>query len=136
MWRMRNSCALAALAAIMVPVAAIAQTPAPAEQKEHHVTLYAGYRAGGKLTDVNTAQTWEMTDGAAYALSAGIGLTRTTQFELFVSHRQSALKAGGFSPAAWAPRTSNPRTRVSTRRRASRSALRAATWFLSAGILA
>lgn len=94
---MRNARALLGVVAAVLPAAAAAQDAA---QKEHHLTLYAGYRAGGKLTDVNTGQSWEMTDGAAYALSAGIGLTRTTQLEFFVSHRASALKASGFSPAA------------------------------------
>ena len=97
---MRNARPLLAFALAMLPAAAIAQTVPDSGQKEHHLTLYAGYRGGGKLTDDNTGQRWEATDGTAYALSAGIGLTRTTQLELFVSHRNSALKASGFSPAA------------------------------------
>jgi hypothetical protein len=68
--------------------------------EENHLTLYAGYRAGGKLTDVGTGKDWQLTDGGSIALGFGAALTRTTQFEVFISRRESALKASGFSPAA------------------------------------
>jgi len=67
---------------------------------ENNLTVYAGYRFGGGLTDVNTGKSWALTEGPAYSLAADFGIDRQTQWELFVSHRNTALKASGFSPIA------------------------------------
>lgn len=91
--------ALAALAATF-PALAQSQTPPPsAPRTERNLTVYAGYRFGGELTDVTTGSTWQLTEGPAYSLAADFPLSPNTQWELFVSHRNSALKASGlFSP--------------------------------------
>src|SRR5262245_8363190 len=77
-------------------IAAIAPSIACAE-KENHLTVYAGYLVGGNLTDVNSGNKWEFSDGGAYALAAGFGLSRTTQIEVFASQRKSSLKTSGAS---------------------------------------
>lgn len=86
------------VATAAIPVGALAQA-APA-QSENNLTVYAGYRFGGGFTDVNTGKTWETTDGVAYAIAADFAIDRRTQWEIFISHRNSALKASGFSPVA------------------------------------
>ncbi|HEX6570618.1 MAG TPA: hypothetical protein VF055_01255, partial [Steroidobacteraceae bacterium] len=53
---------------------------------------------GGEFTDVATNKDWELTDGGSFALAADFGISPQTQWELFISHRSSALKASGFSP--------------------------------------
>ena len=89
------------LAATAFPAGALAQsgaaTSAPAG--ESNLTVYGGYRFGGGFTDVTTGKTWEMTEGPAYAIAADFPIDRSTQWEIFVSHRNSALKASGFSPS-------------------------------------
>jgi hypothetical protein len=98
------------LAAAVIPAGAFAQTgtsaalpkePAVvAAPKESSVTVYAGYRFSGGFTDENTGKTWELTEGPSFAVAADFGIDSKTQWELFISHRNSSLRASGFSPAA------------------------------------
>lgn len=90
---------------VAMVAAAITAAPASAQtqtgpEKENNVTVYAGYRFGGGFTDTTTGKTWELTEGPSFAVAADFGIDRKTQWELFVSHRNSALRASGFSPAA------------------------------------
>ena len=80
----------------MVAASAHAQVVAPAS--ENNVTVYGGYRFGGGFTDVTTGKTWELTEGPAFSLAADFGIDRRTQWEIFISHRNSSMKASGFSP--------------------------------------
>jgi hypothetical protein len=90
-----------AAGAMALPPSADAQSGAgSAPGSENNLTVYGGYRFGGGFTDVTTGKTWEMTDGPAYAVAADFAIDRRTQWEIFISHRSSALKASGFSPAA------------------------------------
>lgn len=95
-------CALVMPAMVsVIPTSAHAQsTTGSAPEKQNNITAYAGYRFGGGFTDVTTGKTWELTDGPAYSLAADFGIDRQTQWELFIGHRNSALKASGFSPVA------------------------------------
>jgi hypothetical protein len=83
-----------------VPVIALAQASAPAapEGRQNNVTVYGGYRFGGGLTDVTTGKTWELSEGPSFAVAADFGIDRKTQWEVFYSYRNSALRASGFSP--------------------------------------
>jgi hypothetical protein len=93
--------ALVTLAAMALPAAALAQISTPGgAADENNLTVYGGYRFGGGFSDVTTGKTWEMVDGAAYAIAADFAIDRRTQWEIFISHRTSAMKASGFSPAA------------------------------------
>jgi hypothetical protein len=93
--------ALLLIAAAAIPAGAHAQSgTGSAAQSESSLTVYGGYRFGGGFTDVNTGKTWELTEGPAYAVAADFGIDRRTQWELFISHRTSALKASGFAPPA------------------------------------
>jgi len=91
--------AMLALAAISTGARAQGAAPA-APESESSVTVYAGYRFGGSLTDITSGQTWELTDGPSFAAAADFGIDSRTQWELFLSYRNTALKASGFSPAA------------------------------------
>jgi len=87
------------VAAAVFPIGARAQgavAPPPLE-KPSNVTAYAGYRFSGGFTDVNTGKTWELTEGPSYALAADFGIDRQTQWEIFISHRNSALRAAGLA---------------------------------------
>jgi hypothetical protein len=86
-------------AAAAVPAGAHAQS-GPASASESNLTVFGGYRFGGGFTDVTTGKTWETTDGPAFSVAADFGIDRKTQWEIFVSHRNSSMKASGFSPAA------------------------------------
>jgi len=98
------------LAAAAVPAGAFAQAgtaaappkePAPvAAPKDSSVTLYAGYRFSGGFTDETTGKTWELTEGPSFAVAADFGIDSKTQWELFISHRNSSLRATGFSPVS------------------------------------
>jgi hypothetical protein len=86
------------VAATAIPAGAHAQSAG--EKTESGLTVYGGYRFGGGFTDVTTGKTWELTEGPSFAVAADFGIDRKTQWQLFISHRNSALKASGFSPAA------------------------------------
>lgn len=88
-----------ALARSILAVLAFAATAPAIAQSESGVTVYGGYRFGGYFTDVNTEKKWELTDGGSFALAVNLGIDARTQYELFVSHRRSALKPSGFAPA-------------------------------------
>lgn len=88
--------ALSILAATAIPAGAFAQA-GPA-QSESNLTFYGGYRFGGGFTDVNTGDTWNVTEGPAFSVAADFGIDRLTQWELFVSHRNASLRASGFAP--------------------------------------
>jgi len=92
---------LLALAAMTISFSAHAQSKeVSGTRSENNFTVYGGYRFGGGFTDVTTGKTWELTDGPAYSVAADFGIDRQTQWEFFISHRNSALKASGFSPVA------------------------------------
>jgi hypothetical protein len=89
------------LAVALAATSAHAQTaPAGAPASESSVTVYGGYRFSGGFTDVNTGKTWELTEGPSFGVAADFGIDPRTQWEVFVSHRNSALRASGFSPVA------------------------------------
>jgi opacity protein-like surface antigen len=93
--------ALLILATTAIPAGAHAQNiPASAPERENNLTVYGGYRFGGGFTDVTTGKTWELTEGPAFSAALDIGIDRKTQWEIFISHRNSSLKASGFSPVA------------------------------------
>ena len=97
----RLAIALLVAAATATPAGALAQISTPGgAADENNLTVYGGYRFGGGLTDVTTGKTWETTDGVAYAIAADFAIDRRTQWELFISHRSSTLKASGFAPVA------------------------------------
>lgn len=100
--RFRPSCSAAAvaiaIAAALLPQAASAQTVPSTPSRENGITLYAGTRFGGSFTDVNTSKTWELQDGGSFAGALDIGIDRQTQFQVFVGHQNSSLKASGFAP--------------------------------------
>lgn len=96
------------LAAAAIPASVFAQAAAGAAPpkepalvaapKDSNVTVYAGYRFSGGFTDETTGKTWELTEGPSYAVAADFGIDSKSQWELFVSHRNSSLRASGFSP--------------------------------------
>jgi hypothetical protein len=99
--RGRLAIVAAVLVAAVISAGARAQGDAPsAPGWESSVTAYAGYRFGGGFTDVTTGKTWELTEGPAFSVAADFGIDRRTQWEIFISYRNSALKASGFSPVA------------------------------------
>ena len=99
--RGRLAIVAAVLVAAVISAGARAQGGAPnAPGMESSVTAYAGYRFGGGFTDVTTGKTWEPTEGPAFSVAADFGIDRRTQWEIFISYRNSALKASGFSPVA------------------------------------
>jgi hypothetical protein len=93
--------ALIVVAAAAIPLGAHAQSaPGSAPEKENNLTVYGAYRFGGGFTDVTTGKTWELVDGPAHAVAADFAIDRRTQWEILISHRNSTLKASGFSPVA------------------------------------
>jgi hypothetical protein len=98
------------LAAAAIPAGAFAQAApgaAPPKEpavaaapKDSNVTVYAGYRFSGGFTDENTGKTWELTEGPSFAVAADFAIDSKTQWEIFISHRNSSLRAAGFSPVA------------------------------------
>jgi hypothetical protein len=86
------------LAGVLLPQAAMAQTTTAKPARESGLTLYGGARFGGSFTDANTNQTWELQDGGSLAGALDIGIDRQTQFQVFVGHQNSSLKASGFAP--------------------------------------
>ena len=101
------------LAAAAIPAGAFAQAgtgAAPPKEpavvaapKESGVTVYAGYRFSGGFTDETTGKTWALTEGPSFAVAADFAIDSKTQWEIFISHRNSSLRASGFSPVSPAP---------------------------------
>jgi hypothetical protein len=85
----------------MLAVLATAMPAAGHAQESTMVTVYAGYRFGGELTDATTGDTWEMTEGPAYAVAVAIDIDRQSQYELYFGRRSGelALRSSGLSPA-------------------------------------
>ena len=100
-WRHRPALAMLLLAGLYAaPVqSADAQKPSPA-RSESSVTLYAGYRWGGSMTDTNTGTTVEVNGDSSYALAVDIGFEPQTQIQIFYSRQQSALSSEQFAPVA------------------------------------
>jgi len=91
----------ALLALALAATSAHAQTSPPAAPvSESGFTVYGGYRFSGGFIDVNTGKTWELTEGPSFAVAADFGIDPRTQWEIFLSHRSSALRASGFSPVS------------------------------------
>jgi len=98
------------LVATAIPAGAFAQAgtgAAPPKEpavaaapKESNVTVYAGYRFSGGFTDETTGKTWDLTEGPSFAVAADFAIDPKTQWEIFISHRNSSLRASGFSPGA------------------------------------
>jgi hypothetical protein len=89
-----------AIGALLLALAAPACAQGePAKATENSVTVYGGYRFGGSFTDVTTGKSWNLTEGPSYAVAADFGIDRKTQWEIFLSHRSSALKPSGFAAA-------------------------------------
>ena len=85
----------------MLAVLAAAMPAAAHAQQGYMVSVYAGYRFGGELTDAATGDAWEMTEGPAYAVSAAIDIDRQSQYELYFGRRSGelVLRSSGLSPA-------------------------------------
>jgi hypothetical protein len=90
------TCLAAALGAHAQDAPQATATKRPA--KESSVTLYAGYGFGGSLEDETTGDSWDLKDGASFAVALDIGLDAQTQLQFFVARQNSALKASGFTP--------------------------------------
>ncbi|HKW38517.1 MAG TPA: hypothetical protein VJO54_11970 [Burkholderiales bacterium] len=96
---------LAAIGAVLAMLAAAECVRAQgtgaesAPGRDNNVTVYGGYRFSGGFTDVNTGKSWELSEGPSFALAADFGIDRKTQWEVFYSYRNSALRASGFAPA-------------------------------------
>jgi hypothetical protein len=82
-------------AALLAMLVAAAPAAAHAQALEG-ISVFAGYRFGGELTDVTTGESWETSEGPAYALAFDFAIDRQRQYQLIVSHRNSALQATGF----------------------------------------
>jgi hypothetical protein len=75
----------------------VAAAPAAAHaQALEGISVFAGYRFGGELTDVATEDSWETSEGTAYALALDFAIDHQRQYQLIASHRNSALQASGF----------------------------------------
>ncbi|HEX5092580.1 MAG TPA: outer membrane beta-barrel protein [Burkholderiales bacterium] len=85
----RRLLALALLAGTALPAAA-------QDKLGNDVTIYAGYRFGGDLTDVATQDKWEASEAGSFALALGLGVDAWRQYQLFFSRYRGALQPGGF----------------------------------------
>jgi hypothetical protein len=90
----------ARLLALLVLLAAAVPAWAQAPQK-NSVSVTAGYRFGGELDDASTGDTWEFTEGPAYAVAIAFGIDYRSQYELYIGRRSGelALRASGLAPA-------------------------------------
>ena len=82
--------------AVLLAMLAAAAPAAAHAQALEGISVFAGYRFGGELTDVVTEEAWEASEGAAYALAFDFAIDHQRQYQLIVSHRNGALQATGF----------------------------------------
>jgi hypothetical protein len=82
-------------AALLAVLVAAAPAAAHAQALEG-VSVFAGYRFGGELDDVATDESWETSEGSSFALALDFAIDRQRQYQLIVSHSNSALQAAGF----------------------------------------
>lgn len=82
-------------ALLLAMLAAAAPATAYAQALEG-ASVFAGYRFGGELEDVATGESWETGGGSSFALAFDFAIDRQRQYQLVVSHRNSALQPTGF----------------------------------------
>jgi hypothetical protein len=63
------------------------------------VTVYGGYRTGGRLTDTTTGDTVVVDEHASYAVALDLPLDPGRQTEIFFGHQKSALSSQGLAGA-------------------------------------
>ncbi|MGB5081486.1 MAG: hypothetical protein WBO23_12170 [Burkholderiales bacterium] len=87
---------------VVMGVLLAASTTAAAQDRpltSSSLTLYGGYRMGGRLTESTTEKTIVVDEHASFALALDIALDPGRQTEVFFSHQKSALSSSGFSPS-------------------------------------
>jgi hypothetical protein len=81
----------ALLAGKIVATALLTALPAIAAEKDHAVTVYAGYRGGGRFTDADTEQSLRLDTSGAVSLALDLPYDASRQYQVFVSHQRSHL---------------------------------------------
>lgn len=78
---------------IIIAIALMMALPAvAAEEKEHYVTVYGGYRGGGNFTDANTGQSLSLESNGAVSLALDLPLDAARQYQIFFSRQHTNLK--------------------------------------------
>ena len=83
-------------------VAALMLTALPAvgSAQDKALTVYAGYRDGGRFTDVDTGESLGLQGSGAGSLALDIGIDKSRQYQIFLSHQRTDLALKGTSSAA------------------------------------
>jgi hypothetical protein len=89
--------AVLAAAAAAPGIASSQEKAAGTPRPESSVTLYAGHRFGGGVTDVATNAARPFSEGTAYSMALDFGQKQSAdrQWQLFLSRRSSALEGSG-----------------------------------------
>jgi hypothetical protein len=66
-------------------------------KNDSSVTVFGGDRFAGSVRDSTTNSTFNLENGASFALALDVGLDQNTQVELFYSQQNTALTSGAFS---------------------------------------
>jgi hypothetical protein len=75
----------------IIATALLMALPAIAAEKDYAVTVYAGYRGGGRFTDADTEQSLELEPNGAVSLALDMPLDASRQYQIFVSHQRTQL---------------------------------------------
>lgn len=85
---------------IIVATLILMALPEIASADDKALTLYGGYRDGGRFTDVDTGESLELQGSGAASLALDIGIDKSRQYQIFLSHQQTDLSLKGTSSAA------------------------------------
>jgi hypothetical protein len=78
-------------AASLLATAMMMALPTLAAEKDHALTVYAGYRGGGSFTDTRTEQGLPLDASGAVSLALDLPLDASRQYQVFFSHQQTHL---------------------------------------------
>ena len=73
--------------------------PAVASAKDKALTVYGGYRDGGRFTDVDSGERLELQGSGTGSLALDIGIDKSRQYQIFLSHQRTDLSLKGASSA-------------------------------------
>ena len=75
----------------IVAVLLLLAIPSMAMAKDKALTVYAGYRDGGRFSDADSDETLELQGSGAVSLALDIGIDGARAYQIFLSHQQTDL---------------------------------------------
>jgi hypothetical protein len=79
------------LKSAIIAVLILLAFPSVASAKDKALTVYAGYRDGGRFSDTDSDETLELQGSGAVSLALDIGIDGARAYQIFLSHQRTDL---------------------------------------------